>query len=120
MNPVQPPPLVPNPPARRPSSFSPMVLSALVNPGAGQLVQRRWGAGVGFIVAFTVPLVWFVVKVFAVLKAYYEFAFNFRGATGEAPGAAAIILPFVLSVAVYIACLVDVAVATYRLGKPRQ
>lgn len=94
-----------------------MVLSALVYPGAGQLVQRRWVAGGGFVVAFSVPLVWFVVKVFAVLKAYYEFAFNFRGATGEAPGAAAIILPFALSVAVYIACLVDVAVAAYRLGR---
>jgi hypothetical protein len=95
-----------------------MVLSALVYPGAGQFMQRRWVAGAGFAAAFTVPLVWFVVKVFAVLKAYYEFAFNFSGATGQAPCASAIILPFGISVAVYVACLVDVAIAAYRLSNP--
>jgi hypothetical protein len=97
-----------------------MVLSALVYPGAGQLMQRRWVAGIGFVVAFTVPLIWFVAKVCAVLKAYYEFAFNFSGATGQAPCPSAIVLPFVFCLVIYVGCLLDIAMAAYRLRLPKQ
>jgi len=110
--PVQPPPLpaAPQPPA----VLSPMVLSALVCPGAGQLMQRRWLVGTIFIASFTVAFLWFMVEAMAVLKAYYAFAFDFRGATGRAPGAAAILRPFLISLAIYVAGLIDTAVGTYR------
>jgi hypothetical protein len=92
-----------------------MLLSALVYPGAGQLMQKRWGVGVGFALVFTVPMVRFVVEVFRVLSAYYSFMVDFKGATGVAPGAAAIVMPFFLSLVIYIAGLVDTAVADYRI-----
>jgi hypothetical protein len=92
-----------------------MLLSALVYPGAGQLMQKRWGVGAGFALVFTVPMVRFVVEVFRVLSAYYSFLVDFKGATGIAPGAAAIVMPFFLSLFIYIAGLVDTAVADYRI-----
>lgn len=92
-----------------------MLLSALVYPGVGQMMQKRWGAGAGFALAFTVPLVWFVVEVFRVLSAYYAFMVDFKGATGVAPGAAAIVMPLFLSLVIYIGGLVDTAVAAYRI-----
>lgn len=99
---------------RRPP-VSPMLLSALVCPGAGQLMQRRWVAGAAFIMVFSAAFVWFAVKVLAVLKAYYAFAFNFGGATGEAPGAGDIALPLAVCAVVYLAGLVDTAWASYRM-----
>ncbi len=78
-------------------------------------MQKRWGVGVGFALAFTVPLVWFVIEVFRVLSAYYAFMVDFKGATGVAPGATAIVVPFLLSLALYVAGLVDTALAAYRI-----
>lgn len=79
-------------------------------------------AGVGFAVVFTIPMVWFVVEVFRILRAYYAFMVDFKGATGEVPALGLMIAPFLLSLAVYCAGLVDTAVAAYRLrmkARPR-
>ena len=78
-------------------------------------MQRRWGVGAGFALVFTVPMVRFIVEVFRVLSAYYAFMVDFKGATGVAPGASAIVMPFVLSLTIYVAGLVDTAVADYRI-----
>lgn len=91
-----------------------MLLSALVYPGAGQLMQRRWMAGAGFALVFTLPIAWFIVEVVRVLGAYYAFMIDFKGATGEAPGGMAILVPFLLSLAIYLAGLVDTALADYH------
>lgn len=80
-------------------------------------MQRRWVAGGGFIILFSAGFVWFATKVLAVLKAYYEFAFNFSGATGKAPDSGEIALPLVVCAVVYIAGLIDTAVASYRMRK---
>ncbi len=114
MSQLVPPPIVPPETRRRPLPFSPMVLSALVYPGAGQFMQRRWVAGSLVAGLFTVPAVWFFIEVFGVLKAYYAFAFDFGGATGQAPCAGSIVVPFVISTLIYVAGLVDTAVASYR------
>jgi hypothetical protein len=113
-NPEQPQPLAPAA-VRRPALFTPMLLSALVYPGTGQLLQRRWVAAAGYAIAFTGPMVWFVVEDTRILKAYYEFMLDFKGATGEIPAIGSIIVPLLLSMAVYVAGLVDTAVAAYRL-----
>ncbi|GEM_PF-955126 len=112
--PEQPQPVAPAA-VRRPAVFTPMLLSALVYPGTGQLLQRRWVAAAGYAIAFTGPMVWFVVEDARILKAYYEFMLDFKGATGEAPAISAIIVPLLLSMAIYVAGLVDTAVAAYRL-----
>jgi hypothetical protein len=96
-----------------------MVLSALVYPGTGQLMQRRWAAGIGFAFVFTIGFVWFVVEIVGVLNAYYAFAVDFKGATGKAPGVGAILLPLALSTMIYIAGLIDTAVASYRMRPTR-
>lgn len=107
------PPVLPAGP-RRPALMSPMVLSALVCPGAGQLMQRRWVTGTVFIVLFTGAFVWFVGRAYAVLKAYYAFAFDFKGATGQAPSVTAVMVPFGVCLVIYVAGLLDTALGSFR------
>lgn len=106
------------PPLQTPKSgrqiLTPMVLSALVYPGAGQLMQRRWLAATVFVVGFSLPFAWFLGRVYGVLKAYYEFAFNFKGASGQAPQPSCLVWPLALSIGVYLAGLVDTAIGSYR------
>lgn len=108
------PPRVP-PPLAGHFPVSPLLMSSLVYPGTGQLVQRRWGAGLFFMLLFSVPFACFMMRIVAVLRAYYDFAFNFQGATGVAPSAGAVLVPFVLSVVAYLAGVVDTALAQNRL-----
>lgn len=103
-------PAGPSAPRRQP--FTPMLLSALVCPGAGQFMQRRWAPAVFFMTAFTASFVWFTVRVLATLKAYYEFAFNFSGASGESPGLVGIAMPFGLCLLLYVAGLIDTALGS--------
>ena len=109
---LQPPPI--NAGTVPKSSVSPMLLSAVVYPGTGQLMQRRWAVGAGIAFTFSVAFVWFIIEIIAVLQAYYQFSVDFKGATGQAPGAGAILLPFTISMLIYVAGLVDTAVASYR------
>jgi hypothetical protein len=112
---LQPPPVPRSPEGVRKPPVSPMLLSALVCPGAGQLMQRRWVVGGAFMLVFMAGFLWFTMKVLAVLKAYYEFAVNFKGATGEAPGAGEIALPLAICAVVYLAGLIDTALASSRM-----
>ena len=94
--------------------ISPMALSALVYPGAGQLMQRRWAAGIFFIVTSSVAVMWLVWVVFSVLKAYYGLAFASINAPAEAPSLASLIIPFVVWLVIYVAGIIDTAMASYR------
>jgi hypothetical protein len=94
--------------------MTPVIISALIYPGAGQFVQRRWVAGVIFLVAFSVALAWFVGRTLQVLAAYYDFAFNFNTASGQAPNSMGIAIPFGISLAVYLANIVDAALAKHK------
>jgi hypothetical protein len=98
--------------------MTPVVISALVYPGTGQLMQRRWGAAVFFLVTFSAALIWFGDHTLSVMAAYYDLAFNFDSATGEAPGVMAIGLPFALSLVLYIANVIDAAWGSRRKGSP--
>lgn len=106
-----PPPRIP--PGRR-WGVSPLMLSALVYPGVGQLVQRRWLAGAAAIVAFTASFAWFLVRAAQAAMAYYRFAFDFNEATGSPVRPRDIIVPFVVALAVYVAAVIDAAVADAR------
>lgn len=110
---AQPPPLPGTPPSGK-VALSPMVLSALVYPGAGQLLQRRWVAGIFYMVLTTLVTIWLVSMVYVVLKAYYGLAFDPMNAPAEVPGVKALIIPFVVWVAIYFAGIIDTAVAMYR------
>ena len=55
----------------------PVYLSAFVYPGAGQLMQKRWAAGLLLAAAFTVCLLGSVVFVVWILVAYYAVGLQF-------------------------------------------
>ncbi len=110
------PPLPQKGQARKaPSLLSPMVLSAVVCPGAGQLMQRRWGAGIFFLVSAGASVIWLVGSVYAVLKDYYGLAFAPMNAPVKEPDLSMLIIPFVTFLVLYVAGLVDTAVAAYRI-----
>ena len=102
------------PPLQRKPFLSPMLMSALVYPGTGQLVQHRWWSGGLFILTFSAGFVWFITQILKVMAAYYDFAFHFDTATGEAPGASAMMTPFVITLVIYIANVVDTALGNRR------
>ena len=91
------------------TTLGPVFLSAVVFPGVGQLVQRRWVAGAGYVVGFGVAFSWLMIRCLGILKIYYSLAFDFNGASAEAPSLGRIGWPFLISVVVYIASLVDAA-----------
>lgn len=118
MNPVPPPVIEKGRPGY--PLISPMALSALVYPGAGQLIQRRWAAGIFFIVTSSVAVAWLVWSVFSVLKAYYGLAFAPINAPAEAPSLASLIIPFVVWLVIYVAGIIDTAMASYRQQVKRE
>lgn len=63
------------PKAKRPTF--PIILSAFVFPGAGQLMQRRWVAAGAFAIVFTVGFAGFLFYAFRVIAAFYAMAFDF-------------------------------------------
>jgi hypothetical protein len=95
------------------SRLFPMVLSALVS-GAGQLVQGRWVAGIFFMVVSFSALGWLLHTVFGVLKAYYRLVADPMNSPSEVPGLAELIIPFFIWLAIYVAGIIDTAMANYR------
>jgi len=106
-----PPPVQP-----RKRSLQPVFLSAFVYPGMGQLAQRRRWAAAFFAVAFTLPFVWLAVQTTKIVVIYFNLAFNWRNAA-EAPEDPGILRPFLLSVVLYAANVVDTAVAQRRSNR---
>lgn len=93
-------------PAARPSRV-PIVLSAFVFPGVGQLLQRRWRAALGFGLGFLASFALFLFFAGWIIVAYY--AVGLYGAEG-----AGLLAPLVgfaiclgLAFAVYAAGVVD-------------
>ena len=102
----------------------PMVLSAFVYPGLGQLVQRRWLAGFLFLVTFTICFVMLAINVivplFKTLNAVMAFANDGSNEKFGGISPLGILVPFVLSIVIYIANVVDVsrAIQSRRLHPP--
>lgn len=85
----------------------PVAMSALMYPGLGQFVQKRWAAGAVFLVGFSACAIMFGVAAFRVLKAYYSLGFNFS--TFETPDTsiAPLLVWFGISMFVYLANIFD-------------
>ncbi len=83
-------------------------------------MQRRWVAAAGYAVTYSIFFLWFLIEVWAVLKAYYALGFDFKNATGQAPSPVALLLPFLASTVIYVACLIDVTVASWRKPAARR
>lgn len=97
--------------------MGPVFLSAVVFPGVGQLVQRRWVAGAGYAVAFGAAFSWLVVRFLGLLKIYYSLAFDFNREPGNAPSIGMVGWPFLVSMVIYLASLVDTAVGNHKTSQ---
>jgi len=104
----------PKAPTATKSASTAVLLSALVYPGTGQLSQGRWVVGGLVMVSFTATSIWFAVKVVRVLTAYYELGFHFDQAQGTTVNPLQMLVPFAVSMALYLLGLVDTVIANLR------
>ena len=112
------PPQRPPPLGKPRSGNTAVLLSAAVYPGAGQIVQRRWGAAILVGTTFTAVAVWFVVEAVQILRVYYGLAFRFNEAQADPPGFGRMLLSFAVCMVVYLAGLIDTVQANHRLTGP--
>ena len=99
---------------------TPIFLSALVYPGAGQFLQRRWKAGLLFSLLFTLLFLLLLVSVIRPLIGSLDAAFQWAARQENRPfysiSVLRVVALFVSCVIVYIINLVDV---THSAGKKR-
>jgi hypothetical protein len=95
------------PPRRKRASRGPVYLSALVYPGVGQMVQKRWGAGLTYAALFTVCFLAFLICASIVIVHYYSIAFNFETFKADALPVGPMGVLFFVTLFVYIANLFD-------------
>lgn len=97
-----------------------MMLSAFVYPGAGQILQRRRGAGTAYAVLFTLFLIILIFDVFRPmihnLLAVLDWAAEGDNAPLEKISLAGVVVPFALGLAIYVMNLFDVARANRRMS----
>ena len=95
----------------------PVFLSALVFPGLGQFLQRRWGAGCFFLLGFLTSFGIFCIFVIILLINYYEIGFDFDTYEGGELHFRGLIVSFIISILLYLANIVDTALAQFRARK---
>jgi hypothetical protein len=93
----------------------PVFLSALVCPGIGQLVQKRWTAGAFYSIGFISSFIWFMVRAAHIIIYYYKLGFEFDTTETEVISATTLITPFVLAMTLYLINIIDVIIANQRL-----
>lgn len=95
-----------------------IMLSAIMAPGAGQFLQRRWAAGAFFLIAFLICLVCLALEIIAPLLKNVVISMDFAARTSDQPfvkfRVVAILAWLGLSLVVYFAGLIDTAAAYYR------
>ena len=95
-----------------------IMLSAVMAPGAGQFVQRRWVAGAFFLIAFLVCLVFLLVAIVRPMVANILASLDFAERKPDVAlmqfRVAPILVWLGLSLVVYLAGLMDTAAAYYR------
>ena len=96
----------------------PLFLSALVFPGLGQLVQKRWMLGCFFLGAFTLSFLVFAVLLVILLVRYYEIGFDFFHFEEHPLHFRGLIVTFLVSMGLYAWNVVDAAVAQFRATRP--
>jgi uncharacterized metal-binding protein len=101
---------------------TPIFLSALVYPGAGQFLQRRWLVGLFYSVTFTILFVLLLSAVLKPLMGTLDAAFRWAAQQENRPfqtiSAVRVIVLFVGLIMVYVANLTDVVRASRRRLQP--
>lgn len=95
--------------------MGPVFLSALVYPGIGQMVQRRWVPGVMYAVLFSGVFGWLTIRFVLMIVQLWATA-DFSKPTVDAPSLGAIGWPFLLSLLVWLASLIDTAIGNRLPG----
>ena len=88
-------------------------MSALVYPGIGQCMQKRWIAGTLNILAFSLAGGWFVFELTRIFIAYFSQAFFDKPALAS-PGYARMLAAFGLTMLLYAISLADTCLAHAR------
>lgn len=101
ISPVPPEPVPAN--VLRKYRFYAVALSALIYPGAGQFLQRRWLAALAFAGVFTAPFAAFSYYAFHIIWGYYRMAFSQAWMEESAPAEP---LPLVRMGVAFAACVI--------------
>jgi hypothetical protein len=101
--------------ARRPSRGI-ILLSGFLFPGMGQLLQRRWLAGLVFGCAFSVFFLLLLVHCFQVIVAFYRLGLD-KGTVNDTPSISHIVSLLVACLAVYVTNVGDVYLAYRRAAR---
>lgn len=102
------------------TSKIPILLSALICPGVGQLMQKRWWAGTFFVIGFLSGFLWVMVVGLRLIAAYYAMAFDFNAEVPENTDASALIAPLVLALVFYVLNLFDMAAQHNRAAREKR
>jgi hypothetical protein len=90
----------------------PILLSAFVFPGSGQLLQKRWIAGSIIIGCFLITFTGVLIAGFKNIIAYYQF--GLAGDDPEMSSPRTLITWFIIALILYIINLCDVLMARFR------
>ena len=96
--------------------WAPVLLSGLVYPGAGQLVQRRWLAAAFFILVTTGLFVWLLADMAKAMSAYLRYVADPYGVTPPVAELLHALIPFGVMLLVFGINLLDAALASRRKG----
>lgn len=92
-----------------------VLMSAFVFPGIGQLMQRRWSAGIFFIVTFTACCAWLIWALWPILRFFYIDLPRFsESSPGEPPSWTRIAWPMVASILILAINVLDAWLASLR------
>ena len=93
-----------------------MLLSAAVCPGAGQLMQKRWMAGVVYLFLFLSTFGYLMTIALKNIVSYYRLGFEFDSHEPEDPvSTSRLLAAFGVALLIYLANVIDIATAHYRL-----
>lgn len=110
------PPPIPATRSRPPDGRPAILLSALVYPGAGQGLQGRWFAAIGFGLLFTLALIGFGIELVRVFLAYAAVAV-FDKPPPEDPGMSRFVASLIAMFVAYLASLLDTILAAQRVRR---
>lgn len=98
------------------TGMMPILLSALVYPGAGQLAQRRFFAALFYAIPFTASLVPLAITLYRTFRDLYRFAFDLNATPTEISLAGKLLVPMTIVAVIYTANVIDATVANIRLS----
>jgi TM2 domain-containing membrane protein YozV len=118
-----PPPMIRKNPSssvkHNPTSRIPMLLSALVCPGAGQFMQGRWRAGLIYAAGFLWGFFWLMFAAGKIIISYYRMAFDSQYEP-DTPNVWAILPPLAIALTFYLVNLFDIVLAQLRISREKE